>query len=124
MDPSKVVGAYGAAWNEPDEGKRTALLEESWADDGVYQDPTGKAEGRAALVAHIGGFHTMFPGRSIDLASGVDVTEAGVRWAWVMRNADEVELEGVDFAELAPDGRIHRLVGFFGPLPPLETEAG
>jgi hypothetical protein len=123
VDASEIVGAYGAAWNEPDEAKRTALLETSWADDGVYQDPTGKAEGRAALIAHIGGFQTMFPGRSIDLASGVDVTEAAVRWAWVMRNGDEVELEGTDFAELAPDGRIRRLAGFFGPLPPLETEA-
>jgi hypothetical protein len=38
-----------------------------------------------------------------------------------MRNGDAVELEGVDFAELAPDGRIRRITGFFGPLPPLET---
>jgi hypothetical protein len=120
MDPKRVVAVYGASWNEPDEGKRAALLDDSWADDGVYQDPTGTAEGRAALVAHIGGFHAMFPGRSIDFASGVDVTDAGIRWAWVMRNGDAVELEGMDYAELAPDGRIRRIAGFFGPLPPLE----
>ena len=121
MDPSKTAAIYGASWNELDEARRTALLEESWADDGVYRDPTDIAEGRAALVAHIGGFHEMFPGRSIDFASGVDVTDGGLRWAWVMRNGDAVELEGVDFAELAPDGRLRRVTGFFGPLPPLET---
>ena len=121
MEPRKIVASYGASWNEPDEAKRTALLEESWADGGVYQDPTGRADGRAALVAHIGGFHAMFPGRSIDFASGVDVTDAGLRWAWVMRNGDEVELEGMDFADLAPDGRIQRIAGFFGPLPPPGT---
>lgn len=121
MEPRKIVAIYSASWNEPDEGKRTALLEDSWADDGVYQDPTGTAAGRAALVAHIGGFHAMFPGRSIGFASGIDVTEAGLRWSWVMRNGDEVELEGVDFAELGADGRIQRITGFFGPLPPLET---
>ena len=27
----------------------------------------------------------MFPGRSINFASGVDVTEAGLRWVWVMQ---------------------------------------
>ena len=80
MEPRKIVAIYGASWNEPDEAKRTALLEESWADDGVYQDPAGRADGRAALVAHIGGFHAMFPGRSIDFASGIDVTGAGLRW--------------------------------------------
>ena len=119
MEPRKIVTIYGASWNEPDEAKRTALLEESWADDGVYQDPTGRADGRAALVAQIGGFHAMFPGRSIDLASGIDVTEAwAFRWAWVMRNGDEVELlQGMDFADLAPDGRIQRIAGFFGLLP-------
>jgi hypothetical protein len=121
VEPRKVVARYAASWNEPNEAKRTALLEESWADDGRYQDPTGVADGRAALVAHIGAFHELFPGRSIDFASGVDVTDAGIRWAWVMRNGDAIELEGLDYAELGPDGRIKRIAGFFGPLPPLDT---
>jgi hypothetical protein len=52
-------------------------------------------------------------------ASGVDITDAGLRWAWVMRDGDEIALEGMDFAELAPDGRIQRIAGLLGPLPPL-----
>jgi hypothetical protein len=120
MDVHEVVAAYGAAWNEPDEAKRTALLDATWADDGFYQDPSATADGRAALVAHIGGFQELFPGRTIDLTSGVDSNGASLRWGWVMRNGDDVELEGVDFAELAPDGRIQRIAGFFGPLPPQE----
>jgi hypothetical protein len=63
----------------------------------------------------------MMPGRSVDMTSGVDVTDAGLRFSWAMHNGDEVELEGMDFVELAPDGRIQRIIGFFGPLPPLET---
>lgn len=119
MDASEVVAAYGAAWNEPDEAKRAALLDAAWADDGFYQDPSATADGRAALVAHIGGFHALFPGRTIDMASGVDSNGASLRWAWVMRNGDAIELEGVDFADLGPDGRIRRIAGFFGPIPPL-----
>jgi hypothetical protein len=121
MDASEVVAAYGAAWNEPDEAKRAALLEASWTDDGFYQDPSATADGRAALVTHIGGFHALFPGRTIDMASGIDSNGATLRWAWVMRNGDAIELEGVDFADLAPDGRILRIAGFFGPLLPLDA---
>lgn len=121
MDAKETVATYGSAWNEPDAEKRAALLEQSWADDGVYTDPTATAAGRDALAAHIAGFRELFPGRSIDQASGVDITDGGLRFAWVMRNGDEVELEGMDFVELAPDGRIKRIAGFFGPFPPLDA---
>jgi hypothetical protein len=110
MDTSEIVATYGAAWNEPDEAKRAALLKAAFSDDGRYQDPMGIAEGRAALVAHIGGFHAGYPERVIDQASGVDILDgAGLRWAWVMRHGDQIELGGMDFAELAPDGRIQRI---------------
>jgi SnoaL-like protein len=122
MDVSEIVATYGAAWNELEQAKRTALLEASWADDGVYQDPSGIAKGRAALVAYIGEFHEGNPGHTVEQASGVDAYDAGLRWAWVTRNGDQIALEGMDFAELAPDGRIKRIVGFFGPLPPLPFE--
>jgi SnoaL-like domain len=120
MDTRDIVAAYCSAWNEPDEAKRTALLDAAWSDDGVYHDPTATAEGRAALVAHIAGFQATFPGHTIDPASGVDDNGDGLRFAWVMRKGDEVVLEGMDFAELAPDGRIQRIAGFFGPFPPLD----
>ena len=120
MDTEEIVATYGAAWNETDDAKRTALLERSWADDGVYNDPTATVDGRAALVAHIGGFQAMMPGHTIDQASAVDTHGAVFRFAWVMRKGDEIALEGVDFGELAGDGRIRRIVGFFGPFPPLD----
>ena len=118
MDATEIVNAYGAAWNEPDEQARRALLEQSWADGGAYSDPTGSADGRDALVAHIGGFQAMMPGHTIDMTSGLDTRDNVFRFAWVMRNGTETVLEGMDFGELAPDGRIARIVGFFGPFPP------
>lgn len=121
MHTEEIVATYGAAWNETDEAKRTALLEQAWADDGAYRDPTAAVDGRAALVAHIGGFQAMMPGHSIDQASAVDAHDDVFRFAWVMRGGGEVLLEGVDFGELAPDGRIKRIEGFFGPFPPLAT---
>jgi hypothetical protein len=119
MDIDETVATYGAAWNEPDAGKRAALLAQAWADDGTYTDPTAHAEGRDALVAHIGGFHEMMPGHTISSTSAVDAHGDVFRFAWEMRNGDGVSLEGMDFGEVAPDGRIRRIVGFFGPFPPL-----
>jgi hypothetical protein len=118
MSLQEIVDAYGAAWNERDDAARAELLERAWADDGVYCDPSATVNGRAALVAHIGGFHQTMPDHTIDLTSGVDAHAGKFRFTWVMRKAGEVALEGVDFGELAPDGRIQRIVGFFGPFPP------
>ena len=119
MSPDEAVTTYGAAWNEPDAGKRAALLDRAWADDGVYLDPTARAEGRDALTTHIAGFQSMMPGHTIDMTSGVDAHDGTFRFAWVMRNADGVALEGMDYGELDDDGRITRIVGFFGPFPEL-----
>jgi hypothetical protein len=117
MDATEIVIAYGDTWNEPDEDKRRALLTKSWADDGQYSDPTGSADGRDALLAHIAGFQVMFPGHTIDMTSGLDTRDNVFRFAWVMRKGTEDILEGMDYGELAPDGRISKIVGFFGPFP-------
>lgn len=117
MDPAEVVSIYGASWNEPDAQRRVELLEQAWAPGGVYLDPSAKAEGRDALAAHISGFRSMMPGHSIDIRSGVDLHGNVFRFAWVMRNAAGDVLEGMDYGELADDGRIARIVGFFGPFP-------
>jgi hypothetical protein len=122
MGPSDVVAAYGAAWNEPDEGRRRELLEQGWADDGVYCDPTASVAGRDALVAHIGGFHDQLPGVRIELTSQVDEHHGWLRFAWTMVGADGATLtEGFDVGELAEDGRLRRIIGFFGPFPPLPS---
>jgi hypothetical protein len=120
--PNEVVNVYGAAWNEPDEAARRKLLEQAWADDGVYCDPTATVDGRDALLAHIGGFQTMLPGARIETSSGVDEHDGWLRFAWTMISADGTPaMEGFDVGELGPDGRLRRIVGFFGPFPPIEA---
>jgi hypothetical protein len=117
MTTDEMVASYGAAWNEPDEAKRRALLMQSWSDEGHYMDPTGSAAGRDALIQHIGGFQATMPGHTIEMTSGVDVYGNVFRFAWEMRNDQGVALEGMDFGEIADDGRISRIMGFFGPFP-------
>jgi hypothetical protein len=119
---TEIVTAYGASWNEPDEAARRKLLEQAWADDGVYCDPTATVTGRDALVSHIAGFHQRIPGARIDLASGVDEHDGWLRFAWTMLGPDGATvMEGFDVGQLAADGRLRRIVGFFGPFPPVEA---
>lgn len=119
MDATETVTAYGSSWNEADEAKRRALLEAAWADDGVYCDPTAEARGRDALLEHIAGFRELFPGARIEPTSAVEEHHGWARFAWAMVGADgATAVEGFDVCEFAPDGRLQRIVGFFGSFPP------
>ena len=116
----EVVAAYMAAWNETDEGKRRRLLEVAWADDGTYTDPQSDVAGREALVALIGGMHAQMPGARIDVTSKTDAHHDKLRFAWRFASGDgSMTVEGIDFGELAEDGRLRKIVGFWGEPPAL-----
>jgi SnoaL-like domain len=117
-DTNEIVHAYMAAWNEPDERKRRQLLEKAWADDGRYTDPMSDAQGRDALVALISQFHKQMPGAGILPTSGIDEHHGRLRFAWKMTAADgSTGMEGIDIGQLAEDGRLQSIVGFFGTPP-------
>jgi hypothetical protein len=121
MTTAEIIEAYGAAWNSDDETERRNLLDASWADDGVYCDPTTpEVEGREALHAHIGGVRATFGAITIVQTTGVDEHNGWARFGWRMDDADgSPMIEGFDAVELADDGRVRRIVGFFGPFPDL-----
>ena len=115
----QVLLAYVAAWNEPDEGKRRTLLETSWAENGVYIDPTAQVSGREALVQHLGRLIERFADHRVLLTSGVDQHHNLLQFTWTRVGADGRSIRnGIDFGELGADGRISRITGFFGPPPP------
>lgn len=118
FDVDEVLKAYGDAWLETDKGKRQALLDVAWADDGLYQDPSGEAFGRDALVAHIGNFHTQQPGARAEMTSGASLHHNKIFFTWRMVTADgAVLVEGYDFGTVGEDGRLVQVIGFFGPPP-------
>jgi len=83
----------------------------------TYTDPTAHVAGRDALAEHLDGFQAQLPGARIARTTGVDAYGAVARFGWHLVQADGAEaLVGVDFVELAEDGRIARITGFFGPL--------
>jgi hypothetical protein len=112
------VLAYAAAWNEPDAAARLELLERCWADDGAYLDPTVELRGRPALCRHISEVRAARPGARIELLSGVDLHHQVVRFLWRLVRADgSAGATSIDFGEVGGDGRLTRIVGFFGEAP-------
>ena len=117
MEVSELIALYNRAWSEPDYALRQKLLEQIFAEDGTYTDPTAHVAGRKALVDHIGAFFEQFRGAYFVVTSGIDSHHGKFRFTWRMVLADgKVFLEGIDFGELNSDGKLHRIVGFFGPL--------
>ena len=116
-----VVAAYVAAWNEANPTERRRLLEHSVAEDGVLIEPRGSFEGREAVLERIAGFPERLPGARVLVTSGVDEHHGFARYAWTVLRADGSTLhDGIDFAELGSDGRLRRVIMFFGPLPSTE----
>jgi alkylated DNA nucleotide flippase Atl1 len=115
----RLIDAYCEAWCEPDAAARRRLLDHVWATGATYTDPRAQLAGLDALVAHIGKVLADRPGSRVIRTSAVDSHHGLARFAWRVVQADGTMLpEGVDFAEVAGDGKLARIVGFFGPLAP------
>lgn len=116
------IMAYDEAWNAGDEPTRRRLLDESLTSDAELVDPVvGCLHGRDAIHDRIAGFGNRFEGARLSITSGVDEHNDLARYAWTItsRDGDKV-MDGLDIVERDPDGRIKRVIMFFGELPPPE----
>ncbi|WP_233840518.1 hypothetical protein [Dyella sp. 2HG41-7] len=118
ITPQEAVTTYCAAWSTTDRTTRDQMLERVWAKDGIYTDaePT-YAVGRTALSDTIAKFQQDYPGNTFR-CSTPQMHHNFMRVTWFRLSSDGKQLgEGVDIYDMAPDGRISRIVGFFGPAP-------
>ncbi len=122
--PERHVGDLLRDWRQRrhlsqlDLAERLALLSRVATDDVRYVDPLADVEGRAAIDATIAAVQGQFPGFVFRLAGPVDAHHDQLRFAWELVGPDNaVALTGLDVGELAPDGRLLRITGFFGDLP-------
>ena len=122
---TRIVDAYIAMWNEEDPAKRAAIIDAAWADDAAYVDPLLSAEGRDGLSEMVATVHGHYPGYRFRRRSDVDVHHDRVRFAWDLVSPDgEVFVAGIDVGEVAGDGRLRRITGFFGDLVPVGGSSG
>lgn len=123
LTPAAAVVGHCAAWNTANRADRDPLLRRVFASDGVYSDPTPTyAAGRVALSNAIANFQREYPGYRFR-CSAPQVHHAAMRVSWLLLGPDrKLRAQGMDFYELAQDGLIRRVTGFFGPPPAIEHD--
>ena len=116
---NETVIRYLAAWNERDPKRRRAIVAETWTDDGGYLDAHRNGNGHGAIDAMIAAAQAQFPGYRINRVSGIEAHNNVVRFSWAAGGSNEAPLYlgGIDFATLAPDGRIKTVAGFTDAAP-------
>lgn len=124
MSYEATVDRYCDSWSDPDPARRAELLAKVWADGASYSDPTAHCTSAAALLDHIASVHVQYPGARIERTSELQLHNDAGRFAWRLVLADGTSLpDGLDLVLFDDDGRIARIVGFFGPLKPREGTA-
>lgn len=120
LSPAAAVAGHCEAWNTTNRVKRDLLLRRVFASDGVYNDPTPTyVTGRVALSNEIARFQGEYPGARFR-CSAPQTHHSAMRVSWLLLGRDEKVLEqGTDFYQLAPNGLIRRVTGFFGAPPPV-----
>jgi hypothetical protein len=119
-DFDTVVDRYLAVWNETDAASRRAAIDDLFADDVRYVDPTAAVTGRDALNGLIGAVQQQFPGLAFTRGGDVDGHHDQARFTWNLgggARSEEPLVVGFDVAELDADGRITRVLGFLDKVP-------
>ena len=118
MATKDTVDTYFGAWCEADPEKRRPLIDKCWSDGGIYVDPMADVAGRDGLEATIAGFHAQMPGASIVLNGPIDEHHGRIRFPWALKAADgSIPIKGIDVGQLAPDGRLASILGFWDNAP-------
>lgn len=112
-----LVDAYCDVWCEPDPETRRQKLALVCSPSATYTYPTVHATNGDELLAHIAKVLARRPGAKVMRTSAIDEHHGCIRFAWHVVQADGTALpKGIDFMDVASDGKIQRIIGFFGPL--------
>lgn len=117
-DVTTTIDTYLSAYGEPDAGRRAGLIEAAWTEDGRLLDPPLTGEGHDGISAAADALQQHYAGHRFRRTSDIDAHHEMLRFAWELVAPDgAVVLTGLDVGELAEDGRLARITGFFGELP-------
>jgi hypothetical protein len=115
VDP--VIEKYDQAWNASEPNQRRRLLDAALSDDCEMLEPQGRFVGREAILERITGFADRFPGATVEITTNIDEHNGFARYGWKITDREGGPLlEGTDVVERAADGRLGRVVMFFGDL--------
>jgi ribulose bisphosphate carboxylase small subunit len=107
------------AWNERDLSQIRGHLEHGVAPDVEFVDPNYAIRGIDAFADMVRDFRVRMPNAEVIRTSGIDQHHDRARYSWVVVVDPNHSVIGFDAVALAPDGKVARVDGFFGPLPPV-----
>jgi len=109
------VDALFRAWSETDAEARRRLLESSVVANVTFRDAYSATSGLDDLHAHIGGAQRFMPGIVLVREGEVRHCQGTAIVGWAANRPDGTVLSrGTNVYDLAPDGRIARVVGIWG----------
>ncbi len=106
-----------AAWNEADPSKIRGHLERALAEEIEFIDPSVVTRGIDEFEANVRNVQAALPGAEYSRTSGVDSHHGLFRYSWQISRDGEALLPGFDVTSIDEEGRVTRVLGFFGPLP-------
>ena len=122
IDTAATVDAYLEAFGEADPVRRRRLISDAFGREGALTDPPLAALGHDELDEMFVVAQSHYVGHTFRRTSGVDVHHGFARYVWELVSPDgDVAVAGTDFARLDDNGQLADVVGFFGPIPELES---
>lgn len=109
-----------AAWNETDPSMVRSHLESALASGVEFIDPSVETHGLDEFEANVHHVQASIPGAVYSRTSGVDSHHGLHRYSWQISRHGETVVTGFDVTEVDGDGKVSRVLGFFGPLPDTE----
>ncbi len=104
---------YVSAWKAATADAKAAALAASVGTQCVYRDPITHAEGHAALIEYMLGFHRQVPGGHFVTTYFQAHHDRSIA-KWTMRSADgTIAGEGTSYGEYGADGKLVAMTGFF-----------
>ncbi len=105
---------YFAAWSEARADERLRLLERCCAADFAFMDPYARITGLAALNGHVANAQQLMPGHTLEPNGEIRICHGHAVIPWRAKSREgHVIASGQNFTELAPDGRLAKVVGFW-----------
>ena len=109
------IDRFFEAWSEPDAGKRREALEICVVRDVTFGDAYSFTSGIDDLDAHLAAARVHMPGVSLSRDGDIQTCLATAIVRWVAKREDgSIVGKGTNVVDLAPDGKIERVIGFWG----------
>ncbi len=109
-----IADRYFAAWAEKDAAARGRALEGAVTEEVEFRDAFGCTSGRDELDAHIAASQVHVPGASLSRAGEPRQCQGMALVDWKVSGPGGMPFgSGTNVFQLAPDGRIARVVGFW-----------